>query len=243
MKRLRSVCYIVLLVILAQVTTAYADSFTVRNGIKFGISEEEVIRTENSNGNQPDVSDASDSSELSYSNISVAGVPNSKITYSFSSGALDGIEYTLFNIPLKDTVLYSFDDTYRYYSQIESSLSEQYGDSGFGSSDHSLCAFTPSELIDNIRWDDYIVSGYDSDGQFAGRESFRSSDGYFEYTQRLVEFDDTFVLITHTAYGTTSIILLHNTIYTPVQRSLVEAAKDAYIAAQKETQDQLDNDL
>lgn len=132
MKRIISISF-TLILILGSAAICFADSFSIRNGIAFGLTKEEVISIEKNNGlNEYEKNDSKydpilypgyDVIKYTVSSIGgiKAGLPNGQIVYCFnSSGELDVIiyEYGMILNP----------DHNESYTSIRDALFSKYGD-------------------------------------------------------------------------------------------------------------------
>lgn len=101
MKKIIALLISTMIVIVCLSTWAVADEFSLRSGIKFAMSEQEVRTVEKGNGNNvnpEEVASNADESikKLQYSGVSIAGLDNCTLSFFFSKdGKLQEVGYYL----------------------------------------------------------------------------------------------------------------------------------------------------
>ena len=133
---MKRVSCIILIILVLSHSIAFSESFEVRNGIHFGMTKEEVIAVEEQNGNSADsVYDGNYIKDgLTYQEVTIAGIPGSRIDYYFDEGGLNEIVYWLGSL---DVNLVSEQAAYSTFLTMESALSEKYGEYNYCADDGS----------------------------------------------------------------------------------------------------------
>ena len=121
----RILCLIMLVIALSPCQFALAEEFSVRGGIKFGMTKDEVIHLETDNGTPRDKLKIDDEeNKISYGNIEVANIPGSFGYYYFEDDKLFRITYTLRG---HGDYISTLDTVSEDYENIDSYLTSTYG--------------------------------------------------------------------------------------------------------------------
>ena len=211
MKKAISILLTLAVLMLCTANIALADDFSVRNGIHFGMTVDEVKATEQENGvlaenihyegnpsselstdfimssefeallesNQPIDVNPDGSYQITYTGISVAGVENSNIIYSFTKvpRSLEEIQYS-FETNEDDSNADSI------FARIAQSMTEKYGNSVHSSETDNiifpLCSTALKSSLDTVSF------GWSSP---------------IKYNEWLLDYDSYYVIIDETRYS------------------------------------------
>lgn len=111
----------------SMITTASAEGFSLRNGIEFGMTVDEIKTLEKANNSPPPSSSTDHTKALYYVNLTIAGVPSSIIHYFFNDGRLSRIVY-IFRHSTDRGAHANVEDLYKVdYQAINPTLVEKYG--------------------------------------------------------------------------------------------------------------------
>ena len=128
MKKVISVLLVILILIVCGIEIGIAEDFSVRNGIRFGMSIDEVAEIEEANNS---IVEKSEYSVSATSNV--AGFDDCHIYYSFKDNKLTYFEYKwghYYGSDYSELDKY-FSDSNKKYDTIEKHLSEKYKQIGY----------------------------------------------------------------------------------------------------------------
>lgn len=145
MKKLISFVLVIVLALSMVAAMAEEEEFSVRNGIKFGMTLDEVKAIEAANGNE---NGEEFGRTISYENVSVAGYPGTSIEYWFDDGSLFQIVYFIGDDTDDETEEFAA----KAVSELATSLEEKYGEPAYAGG--KVVAPTRSE-----KFDSYIGQG------------------------------------------------------------------------------------
>ena len=154
MKKAISFFIIITMLVICSIGNSFADDFSVRNGIQFGMSVDEVKQIEKSNG-MPDDNIYLDGLDylktcyqVGYKNTSVAGVNNIDVIYTFNKDTkiLEHIKYQL--------GVDSTEEANSAYNSMAKSLTDKYGEPR-----HTDTASYNEWIVD---FDDYSIIIYEA---------------------------------------------------------------------------------
>lgn len=130
----RSICLFLIVALMAMSISfasaedyaVFNEEFSIRDGIKYGMSLAEVKEVEKSNGNGQYASEAQQldngGRDIDYDGLSVAGVSNSYVRYTFDSNdRLYDIGYGLGDIDV------SYSSAKKVYDEMRQNLEDKYG--------------------------------------------------------------------------------------------------------------------
>ncbi len=188
--------------------TAFAEEeFTLHNGTKFGMTTEEVSEMESSNGNY--FNDNGYGSLVSTHNT-VAGQPNTTISYVFRDGKLFSMQYEF---------EFDNDDYTSQYNTIEEGLIKKYGETTYNSISSIVLPIDNGHDPTMMPHMDKIINRYSP--LYGDVKDYETSNGM--WSQRIVFLETgEAAYIIHTAWTYTSYTGAGDTIDTVAKNHILE---------------------
>ena len=151
MKKLISFILVITLALSMVAAMAEEEEFSVRNGIKFGMTPDEVRAIEAENGNE---NGEEFGRTISYENVSVAGYPGTTIEYWFEDDSLFQIVYFIGAATGDETEK----NAKAIVSDLYGSLKEKYGEPAYNGEVGPTCSEKFSLYLKQSTF--YSVPGY-----------------------------------------------------------------------------------
>lgn len=199
---MKKIALLIVVFFILIIPSAFAQEFSIRNGVTFGASLDDVVRIEKENGSGEF---SQEENRLVISNAFVVGTSKEpRITYEFNDNGLTSIEYDIFaNWDIGEMynnadrqwadALSVLVDTGDYIEECTSGSPIE-GPNFNGSS--VIHEATPESIADDLAWNIYLLTGEDVSGSFIGYERDITKAPVFVYMQDELAVADQKVLFT-----------------------------------------------